>query len=456
MTSSHRDLKNFKIYEGRINTSTGNYEYPTLYSHSSKKQVRIWKICVRLIKEGTASPKKTDINDWNEMEEIQVSIKDEHFDNLPEGTVSQYWTETGIMGGKISRHPPTYPVEKNKGKKNERNYLHQALVETRSKYLKKINQGFKHDYEDENLPWIKMPNKKYHALQAKNYKDVKDKVKYPVYVQPKLDGLRCLFYYDPTQKNVVMYSRDRKDFPHNDTNKLLIDEIKNVLKDYYDGESIYLDGELYSHGISLQEINSIVRKSDAELQTIKYNCFDVFYPSKDLKFKQRLTILNSLQKYKFDYIEVVPTHLINDEKELDNIYKYYITAKYEGIMLRKLDSVYPKCMTKTSKLRTMDLIKRKEVYEGEFEIVDFTTGKSGRDKNTIIWIMKTDNNKLFNVVPLGTTQYKKQLLKNSESHKGKGFIQNYKGRLLNVEYRGLSDDNVPQHAKGISFRDDIH
>ena len=64
-----------------------------------------------------------------------------------------------------------------------------------------------------------------------------DKAYYPAYIQPKLDGVRCVFTKDGA------YSRTGKEFKN-------VDHIKKDLKVVFNRyPNLILDGELYNHGL---------------------------------------------------------------------------------------------------------------------------------------------------------------------------------------------------------------
>ena len=72
----------------------------------------------------------------------------------------------------------------------------------------------------------------------------------PVYMQPKLDGVRCLFTKDGA------FSRTGKQFMN-------VKHIEESLKDYFEqNPAMVLDGELYNHNLrnDFEKIISLVRK----------------------------------------------------------------------------------------------------------------------------------------------------------------------------------------------------
>jgi ATP-dependent DNA ligase len=303
-------------------------------------------------------------------------------------------------------------------------------------------------------------------MLARNYKDVKV-MEYPVYVQPKLDGLRCLAYLDKNPDehsvyyhDVVLYSRQKKEYPENASTEAIKKSLLNILKDNYDEkneESLYLDGELYKHGKSLQKLSSATRGTvKASKDTEEYHVYDMFYPSYDKNpFSERTEslkqIYNTLDDETKKSVKLVPTHIAQNKADNDKLYHKYLDDNYEGIMLRNPAGKYAKSATKkSSALRSKDLLKRKEVFDDEFEVVAFTQGNMGKDVGALIWICCTADNSEFNVVPNMPLEERYTLFKDCK----KNFENKYNGRMLTVEYRALSLDNVPQHAKGIIFRNE--
>jgi ATP-dependent DNA ligase len=143
-------------------------------------------------------------------------------------------------------------------------------------------------------------------------------------------------------------------------------------------------------------------------------------------------------------------HIANNIKENNKFYKDYLDAGYEGIMLRNPEGPYAKSSTKkSSALRSKNLLKRKEVYDGEYEVVNFTHGTMGKDMYAIVWVCITKEGTEFNVVPNMTYENRYEIYKDCV----KNFNKKYRNRLLSIEYRALSDNNVPQHCRGILFRD---
>jgi ATP-dependent DNA ligase len=476
MAASKRSQVGFEDFPGEINTDKNLYEFPTLYKTAVNNKIRQWNIFIRLIKEDSRDVKETKQQNWNLLIEDEVPIKESYLLDqirIPDGIIAELWTESGIMEMKISRSAATYIlVPKNLGKKNERNVLQQAMIEARSKYLKKIDDGSVLTIKKTSGTIINN-NTKFYPMLAKKFEDYENKIKYPVDVQGKLDGNRCVTFLDSsepnsTYENVIMYSRSHKDFPYNSSNDTIRKSLVDVLKNNYhrfksdttNDESLFLDGELYKHGKSLQNINSVIKdtgvskksKSKVEIN-IQYWIYDLFYPSytnEGFTFRYDLLkkIYASLDEEKKKNIILVETHTVNSREELDTLYQEYLEKGYEGIIIRTRDGPYLKSPTKKSEqLRSKDLLKRKEIFDAEFEVVDYKDGE-GKEDGAVIWICITSDGKTFSVTPNMTYEERYEIYKECE----KKFKKKYLGRMLTVEYRGLSDDGIPLQLKAKGFR----
>lgn len=457
MSASKRDFTDFRNFPGKINEDTGVYEFPTLKQKDSKNRTREWTIFVRLIKDVDKEHVKID---WNLLSESQVPIKDKYFDDpLPVGIIAQLWVETGISGGKITRNAPTYIRGiRLEGNSNQRNQFQSALIDARSQFLKRQDRGGSVTEKKIVNPGVI----KYYPMLAKPYKDASKHIKYPIYVQPKLDGVRCIMYLakkdDP--ESIVAYSRNGKDYPDVQYLKDLLYPYLNDLFDEEKKQSIYLDGELYKHGKRLQDISGEARNDKNENKDKnEYHIYDCFYPLElETPFESRLEQLNvifdDIEKNKKDlintYIKRVPTKLAKDVREVQKIFDHYTKEKYEGVILRNVDGPYQGNPLTANGNRSNDLIKMKQKFSDEYEVIGYTCGDKGKDKNALIWIAKTKDGKEFNVTPKDMNyEMRYEIYADCK----KNFDKKYKNRLLTVEYEDLSRDGIPLRAKGVDFRD---
>ena len=92
----------------------------------------------------------------------------------------------------------------------------------------------------------------------------------PVFIQPKLDGVRCVIQYDVPKDQphfsgiVTAYSRTGKEWKN-------IDHILKELKPFFiEYPNVILDGELYNHDLrdNFEKIISLVRKTNQQTRIV--------------------------------------------------------------------------------------------------------------------------------------------------------------------------------------------
>lgn len=485
MASDKRDYSNFKEFPGEIKNDV--YEFPQLFYTDAAGRTRIWTVRIRLVKDkGKDRPEHE--HDWDMLEENQVPVKTRYLSSdkksrkLPANTVAQFWVETGIIDGKISRHPPTYSKMKNKNKANERNSFQQAMVDARSKYLKKYEEGGRPKGEFSAKKTTKLKHHKYFPMLAWKYEDKKKHAVFPALVQPKYDGVRCKAFlmkdptkHDVTYKDVMLHTRQLKEYEgFNHIRRILLDPLITMFST--SGYSLYIDGEFYKHGKALQDISGEVRNieknSKVTKDSVRYYAFDCYYPDDmEMPFRKRADLLDDFfmaldvsttdwtgskipkSAQTKDMICQAVIEEVENETEMMKWYKKWLDKKYEGLMYRNPESPYLGHPTKTGTfLRSKGLLKLKKRYSDEFEVVGFKQGTKGRDKGAIIWVCATkDGEKTFNTTPNMPLEERKKLFE--KVSKGDNFEKKYEGRMMTVEYDDLSKAKIPLRAKSVGFRD---
>lgn len=269
--ASGRKVVPFEDYEGKI--VDGIYKFPELFQ-LDKGRRRVWRITVRLVKRVVSRIYE---NDWNVLADVVVPIEPAWIVQsgvhlLPQGVDCQYWVETGFVDGKIVRHQPNFAEAKCVGRKNERSVLLQGMMDARSDWAKYVKKGYSLDGETRvsARPW---------PMLAQIYKKRYNKVEFPVLVQPKLNGVRCLAHKVDSERKYVgdidLYTRSQTDWlgmPQFRT------QLSHIPKD------IVIDGEIYGRRSRLNEIqgwSSDESKSvNATLENtdIRYYIYDVFNP----------------------------------------------------------------------------------------------------------------------------------------------------------------------------------
>lgn len=196
-------------------------------------------------------------------------------------------------------------------------------------------------------------------MLAKQFHKHRDKVRFPVSVQPKIDGLRLLW------DGHEFSSRTGKD-------SLTIPPA--VLKELNRGWRDWpLDGELYCPELTFEEMSGALRRHSIspELARIKYRVFDIPYDTEF--FSGRYDILqvrfyHQLRNRTNYPLVLVPTWIAHSFQEIDKLQTECLEQGFEGIMIRDPDSPY-------IHRRTHALLKYKKVEQLRVHIIGFKAGK---------------------------------------------------------------------------------
>lgn len=335
----------------------------------------------------------------------------------------------GQVDGKKVEEERTVVEGKNIGRANETTPWEQAVSEAKSTWNQKKDEGYRESLEDSEIP--------IRPMLAQEFKKYKHKIAMPCHVQPKLNGVRCVSSLSDGVTH--MMSRNGKPilkFAH------IREEIKTVLQKAK-FKDFYLDGEIYKHGMSLQNISGTARKEKDDLRKedsmMEYHVYDCFQSQKrNWSFEERNAFLEKLiRQCKTRHIMYVETLQVKNEKEAMKYYEKCLRQNFEGIMFRNSGAPYH------IGFRSTDLQKFKPFKDDEFVILGAHEG-SGNDAGTVVWECLTKDKRKFSVKPEGERETRKRYWK-----QWKKFV----GKKLTVRYQELSDEGVPIFPVGVAIRD---
>ena len=334
--------------------------------------------------------------------------------------------EYGQMGGKM-QVARTTAIGKNIGKSNETTPNEQAILEAKARHKKRLDGKYSLTIEE-------CKKEVFLPMLASSFDKRKDKVTYPVDVQPKLDGVRCLAHWEGD--SIRLMSRGGKQWECCDH---IVAELEKILP-----KGWVLDGELYIHGATFQEISRLVKKLRPESVNVKYHVYDVpRVPDSNGEWlwNERYEDLEALVEAFEDVecLEVVSTHLANNEYAVFELQSKFLEEGYEGAIVREMDGEY------RFGYRSRSLLKVKNFMDEEYEITGFTTGV-GKFDGCIIWICETENGDEFKVVPQGTMEERQDTYWHADET-GEGI-----GDLLKVKFFELTDDGIPRFPVGLGIR----
>ena len=361
-------------------------KFSKLYEQSSTGKVKHWQITVR-----------------EESTEAVISVA------------------YGVDNSKVRVTDKTIYNGKNIGRSNETTPYEQALLEAEATWKKKLDKGYV-----ENISNIKdeilLPMLA-HTFQKRGHNIV-----YPAYVQPKLDGVRCLAKKIDS-KTIKYYSRMGKEFT---TLEHLTPELLKMMS-----VDDVLDGEIYSRDHTFQEMIRLVKKLRPESSKLQYHVFDIV--DTGMEYRLRHIALERM----FDdasptkNVWLVLTEMINSADDISSVHNEYISEGYEGLIIRNASGKYK------LKGRSADLQKYKEFLDSEYEIIGGKPG-TGPEDGCVVFNVKTSKGQEFAVRPRGSFGQRKVWMKD---------INNLIGKKLTVRYQELTDDGIPRFPVGISIRD---
>ena len=232
------------------------------------------------------------------------------------------------------------------------------------------------------------------AMLAHKYNE--DKADYPAFIQPKLDGVRCLF----TAKGA--FSRANNRFMN-------VEHIEQALKPFFaKNPTAILDGELYNHGLKddFEKIISLVKKKKPTDQDkaeakelVQYHIYDVASMTIGTYTDRYLFILAEQSLKNKACLQVIDNNLVLDFDDAIKMHKKNLKLGYEGSMYRTPSGKY-------KGTRSWDLMKFKDFHDTEATIIGYEIGKGKRQGTLGKFIMQDDEGVEFGCPPGKGYDYK--------------------------------------------------
>ena len=326
--------------------------------------------------------------------------------------------ESGVVGTNSPVFNRSACEAKNVGKANSTTPAEQAVLEANSKITEKMRLGYFTSIEEAQEKGGKdflLP------MLAKDFKKEFKKVKYPCYVQPKLDGMRSL----GTEDDGFM-SRTGK----------TIDTLNHiVLADLGD---IVLDGELYAHGVSFQENMKLIKKyRKGQTEKVKYHVYDIVM---NAPFHDRNLMLHCLQEIDINpNIVLVPTYRVNNETQMKEYHAQFVSQGYEGTMIRHSEEGY------AVNKRSSQLLKYKDFLDEVYQVVNVVPSESRPEQGVVTCVItnKTGQLEHFNTGMKFSHEAREEILRNKHM---------YIGMMAEIRFFEYTDSGLPRFPVCVGFR----
>ena len=254
-----------------------------------------------------------------------------------------------------------------------------------------------------------------------------------VFMQPKLDGVRCVIQYEKhinkSENRVVAYSRTGKEWKN-------IYHIIQELKPFFAKHpNVILDGELYNHDLKndFEQIISLVRRQkpdDIDMlesrEMVQFHCYDII--DETITFEDRYKFVFDNLRDSF-CVRTVETIDIFSENQALRDHKINLSNGYEGSIVRTND-VY-KCG------RSWSLRKFKDFHDAEAYIVGYEAGQGKREGTLGKFLMQDEDGNKFGCPPGKGHSYKdmKDMLDNIHEYMGQTATFTYFERTKAGSYR---------------------
>ena len=364
---------------------------------------------------------------------------------------------TGQYGGKQTEQPTVF-VRCGKAARTVREQLELEYKANMKKYLDK---GYKllskhiDEYSEQELQEIIGDvvtdssgfAKHMLAKQADKVKDTAiEKVKTWA-VSRKIDGVRCSFYWKDGEVKTASRGGGHYDYStYQIREHPLLHSILSTHPDWV------LDGELYKHGKSLQQISGAARmeKTVAGCDWIEYYVYDIMIP--DATFADRYKLLHQLaeligqenfnpeKEWNEDDLRmhVVPHVFITGDSKKDQIidlHNQYVSEGWEGCVARDISKPYKYGG------RGNEMVKFKMYQDAEFEITGISEGLRPED---MCFTLKTEDGIEFKAKPMGSRELKEQYRED---------LDKLIGKMATVKFFYLSDEGTPLQPVLKAIRD---
>ena len=200
----------------------------------------------------------------------------------------------------------------------------------------------------------------------------------PVFMQPKLDGVRCVIQREqvnhfsrPIEYDIKAYSRTGKEWKN-------INHVLEQLAPFFNKyPNVILDGELYNHDLrdDFETIISLVRRQKPDdidmlesADLVQFHCYDII--DEQLPFDQRIEFVSESLMLMGDSIHIVDTIQIPNQLEAEEMHEVNMNSGFEGSILRTNDTYACK--------RSHNLRKFKDFHDTEATITGWVEGKGKR------------------------------------------------------------------------------
>lgn len=271
------------------------------------------------------------------------------------------------------------------------------------------------------------------------HKYAEERIKeFPVYVEPKLDGMRCVAKVYP---NGLVEFLSRKgltitSIPH------LESQVKEFLKgSEFDGDGVVvLDGELTS-GENFNISISALRKKSEVAESAKFTIFEVLHEHEfvgycKLTLKERIDRMMKL-KNRSESLEHISRRVVDNHDDILKIFNTILDTGGEGVIVKPMDGIY-------ENKRSYNWMKIKDCNDADLTIIGSFEGE-GKYEGQLGGII-VDHKGVEVRVGSGLVDEERRLLWDNR--------RELIGLTAEVQYHEVTPDGSLRHPRFIQLRED--
>lgn len=287
---------------------------------------------------------------------------------------------------------------------------------------------------------------KFSAMLAHKYEE--KRVKFPVAIEPKLDGVRVLAFVDYENDLVQFFSRSGKEFTAFDSLRESLLALRANVAGAMSTQRVVFDGEVTAG--SFNRTVSEVRRKGYQAEDAIFTVFDVLPQDvfrlqsssgqgTDGYVKRRMRLIgiidNSASNVRLNRMYVVRSH-----SEIAHYYETFRANGLEGAIVKALDGQY-------QHKRSFNWMKIKGEETADLEIVDMVEG-TGKYEG-MLGALIVDHNGIQVNVGSGLSDAQRASFWESAGDPDVTIV----GRVAEIEYHEVTPDGSLRHPRFVRFRD---
>jgi len=350
--------------------------------------------------------------------------------------------ETGLLGGKLVPTVREFMTGTNIGKANEKTPYEVAVTEGEHRVSKKKDGGYKEvekppitvHTEDQFVRYLseKLPDiledasglSKPMLAKTVNY----EKVEFPVFCQPKLNGVRCMIREVDGQLRAT--SRGGKSYD------VATQHIMKELLPHMLGSGLVLDGELYKHGWSVQKISGLARTQQLSIEHMDLEFWVYDVALEGIEQAERIQLFNAIPFEELKRSKRVSTHTVSTIDSIKSHHNRFVEQGFEGAILRHPEADYG------FGKRDWRMQKVKEFMDQEFVVIGGKTTPGVPIEDSFVFKLK-HLDKEFYAKPRGSADVRRNYAAN---------LDKIIGEFATVRFFEWTDDEVPFHGHVVTIR----